>query len=223
MESCSKRTVVFPVNHASTNKRNGNQNYFSTPLGGVGERSSRKSSGNFTLLKPLHILLIALLSLLLQVRINANSSEELNTTGGKAIVKESTNQDNSADSKNEEEITPDVINHLVNRLNKTRIKYDNLEYDLSIYVDDATKELTVPEKYKTKQLKKVQDSLRIPVFEFEEKIYRRVANIIYSRGRSFIEFEINIIYFRNKWDAFIKEKECIAKERLKKAMKNFQK
>ncbi|KNA02365.1 hypothetical protein PVNG_01519 [Plasmodium vivax North Korean] len=34
MKNCSARTVIFPVNHASTNKKNGSQNYFANPLRG---------------------------------------------------------------------------------------------------------------------------------------------------------------------------------------------
>ncbi|GAB69578.1 phist protein [Plasmodium cynomolgi strain B] len=390
MESCNARTVVFPVNDSSTNKRNGNLNYFSTPLGGVGEKSSRKSSGNFTLLKPMHILLIALLSLLLQnnhtheqtgtfklqysSRYSRNLSEQhrrklrisnhtkttvdvapnasdhsndkndisgsqvnsnigdkiddeaasvngskgaiangsksasangskgasangskgasangskgesangndhdsivtliknkntkdsvdgalkgssnikndteadsenkiMNTTGGMAISEKSTNQDNSTDSKNVKQMTVNIIRDLVNSLDETvrisqmiyifihmmtfeRIKYDNLENDLIIYANKAANKLAVPEGYKTKELKKVQNSLKASVFEFEKKAYRNIANVIYSSERSRIGLELDMKYFTGKWNAFRKEKENIAKKQIETAMKNYQK
>ncbi|SCO73357.1 Plasmodium exported protein (PHIST), unknown function [Plasmodium vivax] len=480
MKNCSARTVIFPVNHASTNKKNGSQNYFANPLRGVGERSSKKSSGNLTLLKPMHILLIALLSLLLQgedasvlgsedasvygskdsilfgsedasvlgsedasvlgsddasvlgsedasvygskdsilfggedasvlgsedasvygskdsilfgsedasvlgsddasvlgsedasvlgskapsvygskapsvygskapsvsgskapsvsgskapsvsgskaasvygskaasvygskaasvygskasivygskassvygkddesimgdqysssnsinmddstVTLiknknpkasaygaqkgnsnikndheNDSASEIMSTIGSESISEESINQDNSADSKNEEQITGKIISDLVNSLGETvkisemthifnlmmaleRKKYDNLENDIILYADEAAKKQTATERYKTLEWIRVQYSLMGSVINFEKNAYKTLRYLIKSETQSRAEF-INLIKCaRNSWNSLRKDKEYMAKEHIAKSMKKFNK
>ncbi|KMZ86126.1 phist protein (Pf-fam-b) [Plasmodium vivax Brazil I] len=438
MKNCSARTVIFPVNHASTNKKNGSQNYFANPLRGVGERSSKKSSGNLTLLKPMHILLIALLSLLLQnnhtheqtgtlklqcatrhsrnlseshhrktrissktnskgssrkkasrtsdntkstvniapnarhisndkydiygsqadsifgVKVddedasvcgtpsvsgskapsvsgskaasvygskaasvygskaasvygskasivygskassvygkddesimgdqysssnsinmddstvtliknknpkasaygaqkgnsnikndheNDSASEIMSTIGSESISEESINQDNSADSKNEEQITGKIISDLVNSLGETvkisemthifnlmmaleRKKYDNLENDIILYADEAAKKQTATERYKTLEWIRVQYSLMGSVINFEKNAYKTLRYLIKSETQSRAEF-INLIKCaRNSWNNLRKDKEYMAKEHIAKSMKKFNK
>ncbi|VUZ96650.1 Plasmodium exported protein (PHIST), unknown function [Plasmodium vivax] len=472
MKNCSARTVIFPVNHASTNKKNGSQNYFANPLRGVGERSSKKSSGNLTLLKPMHILLIALLSLLLQnnhtheqtgtlklqcatrhsrnlseshhrktrissktnskgssrkkasrtsdntkstvniapnarhisndkydiygsqadsifgVKVddedasvcgsedasvlgsedasvlgsedasvygskapsvygskapsvsgskapsvsgskaasvygskaasvygskaasvygskasivygskassvygkddesimgdqysssnsinmddstvtliknknpkasaygaqkgnsnikndheNDSASEIMSTIGSESISEESINQDNSADSKNEEQITGKIISDLVNSLGETvkisemthifnlmmaleRKKYDNLENDIILYADEAAKKQTATERYKTLEWLRVQYSLMGSVINFEKNAYKTLRYLIKSETQSRAEF-INLIKCaRNSWNNLRKDKEYMAKEHIAKSMKKFNK
>ncbi|KMZ79952.1 hypothetical protein PVIIG_04207 [Plasmodium vivax India VII] len=171
---------------------------------------------------------------------NDSASEIMSTIGSESISEESINQDNSADSKNEEQITGKIISDLVNSLGETvkisemthifnlmmaleRKKYDNLENDIILYADEAAKKQTATERYKTLEWIRVQYSLMGSVINFEKNAYKTLRYLIKSETQSRAEF-INLIKCaRNSWNNLRKDKEYMAKEHIAKSMKKFNK